>query len=158
LAHRGALSLPLVIGAAFAGSVAGDQLWFLVGQRLGRPYIARNAKLQHHARRIESWLRRYGNGFVFMFRFAFGFRTVTPVVLGATGYPRARFVALNVLGAGLWASVFGLAGWALGASIAQALGRAGRAEEIAAAALLATLGLWGAHRMIAARSSARAEV
>ena len=158
LAHRGTLSLPLVIGAAFAGSVAGDQLWFLVGQRLGRPYLERRPKQRQRARRIELWLRRYGNGFVVMFRFAVGFRTVTPVVLGATGYPRARFVAFNVLGAGLWASVFGWAGWALGASIAQALGRAGRAEEIAAAAVLATLGLWGAHRVIAARSSARAEV
>jgi membrane protein DedA with SNARE-associated domain len=147
------LSLPLVIGVAFAGSVAADQFWFHVGQRFGRPYIERKANLQRHARRIEAWLRRYGNAFVFIFRFLYGLRTVTPVVLGATGYPRARFVAINCLGAALWASVFGLAGWALGASIAQALGRAGRAEEIAAAAVIVTLGLWGAHHLLRARKS-----
>ena len=34
-AHRGYLSLPWVILLAFAGSLAGDQLWFYVGRRSG---------------------------------------------------------------------------------------------------------------------------
>jgi len=153
-AHRGTLSLPLVIAAAFAGSVAGDQLWFLFGRRFGRRYLDRKPAWQKRAQRLEPWLRRYGNGFVSGFRFAYGFRTVTPVVLGATGYPHARFLAFNVIGAALWAGAFGVLGWALGASIARALGRVGRAEEIAATAVVATLALFALHRVIAARSSA----
>jgi membrane protein DedA with SNARE-associated domain len=151
-AHRGVLSLPLVIFAAFVGSVVSDQLWFHAGRHFGRRFIERRPALCRRERALEPWLRRYGNGVVFGFRFAYGMRTVTPVVLGATGYPGSRFFAFNVLGAALWAGVFGLAGWGLGASLARALARAGRAEEIAAAAVLVTLGLWGVHRLIAARA------
>ena len=151
-ADRGVLSLPLVIVAAFAGSVVSDQLWFHAGRRLGRGYIDRKPSLRRRERAIEPWLRRYGDAVVFGFRFAYGFRTVTPVVLGATGYPAARFLAFNALGAALWAGVFGALGWGLGASLERALARAGRAEEIAAAAVLATLALWCVHRMIAARA------
>jgi membrane protein DedA with SNARE-associated domain len=89
---------------------------------------------------------------VFGFRFAYGLRTITPVVLGATGYPSGRFLVFNLLGASLWACVFGVLGFALGASLAQLLGRAGRVEEIAAAAALVTLALWALHRVIAARA------
>jgi membrane protein DedA with SNARE-associated domain len=39
LVHRGHLELPLVIAATFAGSVAGDQFFPLVGQCKGMSFI-----------------------------------------------------------------------------------------------------------------------
>jgi membrane protein DedA with SNARE-associated domain len=150
-AHRGALSLPFVIVAAFIGSVGGDQLYFQLGRRLGRPYLDRKPSWRRSEQRIEPWLHRYGNGFVFGFRFAYGLRTVTPIALGVSGYPFARFLLFNTLGGMLWAGLFATAGWAMGASLAQALGRMGHAEEIAALAVLLTIGLWCLHRAIAAR-------
>src|SRR5690606_2170454 len=53
LAHRGLLSLPFVVLAAFLGSVAGDQLWFYVGKRAGRSFVTRRPRLREHAHKAE---------------------------------------------------------------------------------------------------------
>ncbi|HLV68587.1 MAG TPA: DedA family protein [Polyangiaceae bacterium] len=142
LAHRGLLSLPFVVLAAFLGSVAGDQLWFYVGKRAGRSFVTRRPRLREHAHKAERRLARRGTAFVFGFRFLYGLRTVTPVVLGATGYPALRFLLLNTGGAALWSVLFGGLGFALGASLEALLRRAVRVEELLAAALVVGLLLW----------------
>jgi membrane protein DedA with SNARE-associated domain len=130
LAHRGLLSLPLVMVAAFVGSVCGDQLWFHLGKRFGRPWLGTRPAWKHRAHKIETWLHRYGSGFVVAFRFIYGIRTVTPAVLGATGYSPRRFTILNVIGAALWAVSLSAAGWGLGAGIKNLLRRAGHVQEV----------------------------
>ncbi|NUP04884.1 MAG: DedA family protein [Polyangiaceae bacterium] len=136
LAHRGLLSLPLVMLSAGAGSLAGDQLWFVVGRRGGRSFLERRAEWAARATRMRAWLTHYGSAFVLGFRFLYGFRTVTPLMLGATGYHWKRFAVLNGIGAVLWSVAFSGLGWALGASLSQALGRASQVEEIALASLV----------------------
>lgn len=142
LAHRGLLSWPLVVLAAFVGSVLGDQLWFFVGRRYGRAFIDKRPPLRVHMRRVEGWLARYGAWFVLGFRFVYGVRTVSPIVLGASGYAIARFVPLNLAGALVWALAFVAAGFGLGAGLHALLGRVTRLEEVLACALLISLVLW----------------
>src|SRR5262245_557136 len=77
LAHRGLLSLPLVVLAAFVGSVAGDQLWFQLGRRYGRALVARRPTWQARADTVQRRIDRHGGWFVFGFRFLYGIRTVT---------------------------------------------------------------------------------
>jgi membrane protein DedA with SNARE-associated domain len=142
MAHRGLLSLPLVALSAVIGSVASDQLWFLLGRHAGRRWIAKHPRVATQVAVIERWVRRSGTLFVLGFRFLYGLRTLSPVVLGATGYPAGRFVLLNVIGAALWATVFSLGGYGLGAGIAALIGRASRLEEAALAAVAIALVLW----------------
>jgi membrane protein DedA with SNARE-associated domain len=155
LAHRGLLSLPLVIAASFIGSVGGDQLWFQVGRRWGRRLFERGGRIQMRAERVRAWLGRRGALFVFSFRFIYGMRTATPIALGASNYPPWRFALLNVLGGAVWAVVFGAAGWALGASLASVLQRATRVEEVLAASLGLTLAIWLAAKAIRRRQARR---
>jgi membrane protein DedA with SNARE-associated domain len=142
MAHRGLLSLPVVIVASFLGSLLGDQLWFLLGHRYGKDFISRRPSWERHGKRAEDLLARYGTLFVIAFRFLYGFRTVTPILLGALRYPVRRFVFLNALGAALWASSISIAGYAVGATVLSVLGRAGRIEELALAAALVALVFW----------------
>ncbi len=143
MAHRGLLSLPLVIAAAFVGSVLGDQAWFLVGRRFGREFLLRRPALAAHAAVVQRWVASFGTLFVLGFRFMYGLRTVTPVVLGATGYPGLRFVVLNMVSAALWAAAVGAAGFGLGAGVANLMGHATRVEEaLLAAATIAALVWW----------------
>ncbi len=142
LAHRGSLSLPLVMLCAFLGSVAGDQLWFQLGRRYGQPFLDRRPEWKQRASVVQRNLLRFGDFFVLGFRFVIGIRTITPALLGASGFSRARFVWLNALGGGLWAVAVGGAGYALGAALAQLLARAAHAEELLGGAL--ALGLMGA--------------
>lgn len=142
LAHRGLLSLPLVMLAAFLGSVAGDQLWFHLGRRFGRRLVERSDRWRAHARLVDAWLARHGVLFVFGFRFLYGIRTVTPLVVGASAYSAPRFAALNVLGAASWAMAVGGGGWLLGASLERLLQRTARVEELAVAIVVLALLAW----------------
>jgi len=142
MAHRGSLSLPLVMAMAFLGSVCGDQLWFYLGRRFGAPFLEKRpawqARLQIAARALD----RYGNAFVLGFRFIYGVRTVTPAFLGVSRYDLAKFTLLNTLGAAMWAVAVGSAGWALGAAFAGILQRSVRVEEALGVACALALGAW----------------
>ncbi|HEY1100522.1 MAG TPA: DedA family protein [Myxococcota bacterium] len=130
LAHRGLLSLPLVMLSAFLGSVIGDQVWFQLGRRHGRPFIDRRPAWKERVDVVKARLDRFGTAFVFGFRFIIGLRTVTPALLGITGYPPWRFAVLNVVGAAVWSVVIGLVGWTFGAALASLLERVPHVEEL----------------------------
>ena len=155
LAHRGLLSLPLVMAVAFAGSLGGDQLWFYVGRRYGRRFLERHRRWHERSVRAHRWLARYGLSFVIGFRFVYGLRLVTPLWLGASGYPAPRFLVLNVLGGAIWAVALAGLGWALGASMQALLARAARVEELLAVTAAIALAIWMAHWAIRRRRRAR---
>jgi membrane protein DedA with SNARE-associated domain len=142
LAHRGLLSLPLVMLSAFLGSVTGDQVWFQLGRRFGQGLLERRPKWKSRVGAVQHRLDRHGTIFVFGFRFIYGVRTITPALLGLSGYPATRFVLLNVAGAGVWVVVVASAGWALGAALAGLLQRAAHVEELLAAALISSFVVW----------------
>lgn len=158
LAHRGSLVLPWVMLSGFLGSLAGDQLWFQLGRRFGKPFLATRPKWQARVGATHCWLERYGNAFVLGFRFVYGIRTVTPAVLGASGYPWHRFLVLNSIGAALWALAVGGAGWAVGAALTALLQRAARAEELVIVACAAGFACWLAWRTVRRRRREASEV
>jgi membrane protein DedA with SNARE-associated domain len=129
MAHRGLLSLPWVIACALVASFAGDQMWFFLGRRYGARALERRPAWAAPAERVRGWLDRFGTGFVLAFRFIYGIRVLTPVLLGASGYPAARFAPLNALGAALWSGTVAGVGWGLGEGLTRLLGRAGKVEE-----------------------------
>jgi membrane protein DedA with SNARE-associated domain len=142
LAQRGLLSLPLVMLVAFLSAFAGDQFWFQMGRRYGRPLIERHPKWLARLGGVQARLQRYGDVFVFGFRFVYGIRTVTPVLLGMSDYPRARFVCLNLAGVAVWSVAISWAGWALGAAFQRIMDRAVHAQKLVAGVLVAALCVW----------------
>jgi membrane protein DedA with SNARE-associated domain len=153
MAHRGLLTLPGVIVAAFVGSVAGDQLWFLVGKRWGLAVIERRPSWRDRVGGVERWLARYGSAFVVGFRFIYGLRTISPLILGATGYPQRRFAWLNVIGAALWAATFAGLGWGLGEGLRRTIGRSARWEELGLLAVGLAAAVTLVHHAVAKRAS-----
>jgi membrane protein DedA with SNARE-associated domain len=142
MAHRGLLALWAVIAAAFVGSVLGDQLWFYLGHRYGKGFIERRPHWAARTERVNALLSRFGSWYVLTFRFLYGLRTISPLFLGSAGYPIRRFVVLNIVAAALWATTFGVVGYAVGAGVHAALGRAGHVGELVAATLGLALVLW----------------
>lgn len=141
-AHRGLVSLPWVIVTALVGSIAGDQLWYQIGRRLGRPFVERHRRWRAQVARAEAWLARRGALFVLGFRFVYGIRMVTPMLLGASRYPTLRFVVLNVVGGALWAVLFGVVGWALGASLEAVIGRSTGIEAAILVSIVLGAAVW----------------
>jgi membrane protein DedA with SNARE-associated domain len=117
LAHHGYLHLPWVIAAGFVGSIAVDQAFFYFGRSKGRAFLERRPHLQEKAARVRGVLDRHKDGAVVGFRFAYGLRTVFPLLIGASGYAPGRFLVLNALGGLLWAALVGLLGFFFGAAL-----------------------------------------
>lgn len=158
MAHRGLLSLPLVCLSGLSGSFVSDQLWFALGRQAGGRWLAARPGLARHVVIVERWVKRWGTLYVLSFRFLYGLRTVSPVVLGMTKYPPVRYVALNLIGGALWALAFGLGGFGVGAMMTELIGRVGRFPEMAIGAVLfALLLLVLARRRAAAKTRQRAE-
>ncbi len=105
----------LLMVSVWAGSFAGDQTWFTLGRRFGPAAARRFPHAERGLERANLLLERYGTLFVLGFRFLYGVRNVAAAVCGMAGMDRRRFMLLNFIGAGVWASSFVAAGWYLGA-------------------------------------------
>jgi len=135
LAGRGELSLPLLMLAAWAGAVMGDNIGYLIGRRLGRILIIRyGTKIGITADRlsqVEAVFGRYGSVTVAFARFVNVLRQLNGVVAGMLKMDWRRFLFFNALGGALWVSAWTLTGFYLGAhvpdikAIAHDLERAG---------------------------------
>jgi membrane protein DedA with SNARE-associated domain len=111
-AAHGHFSLPLVIFIAAAGAVLGDNLGYLAGRRLGRPFIERYGRyFWLPPRRIaaaERFFERYGNRAIVFARFISGVRVFAAIFAGISRMRWRTFVLYNATGALLWATAISL--------------------------------------------------
>lgn len=107
-----------VILAATAGAMAGDNLGYLVGRKIGLPLLERHGgRIGLTGRRLKIGrylFREYGGVIVVVGRFIALLRAITAVLAGANAMPWGRFVLFNGLGAALWSTVMGLAAYVFG--------------------------------------------
>lgn len=123
LAHRGYLELPIVIGAAFAGTFFGDQLYFFIGRIKGRSFIQNRPSWKSKSERVLRLLAKHQNLLILGFRFIYGIRTITPFLLGTSGISPLRYILLNFCGGILWAGIFSGLGYYFGQLMELILGR-----------------------------------
>jgi membrane protein DedA with SNARE-associated domain len=118
LAERGDISFPGLLVAAWAGSVIGDNIGYLIGRMLGRRLILRyGAKIgltTERLRRVEAVFARYGPVTVAFARFFNVLRQLNGVVAGIVQMEWRRFMAFNALGGALWVLAWTMAGFYLG--------------------------------------------
>lgn len=120
-AAQGALSLPLVIAAGTAGSLAGAGVWYYAGRKLGSERVRRLA--ERHGRwltmspddvdRAEAWFQRHGSVAVLIGRLVPAIRSVISLPAGIARMPLPGFLALSAIGTGLWTAFLVCAGYLL---------------------------------------------
>src|SRR5262245_28101949 len=110
LAGRGEMSLSALLAFAWAGSVLGDNLGYLIGRKLGRGTVLRyGAKVGLTEERfsgIESTYIRYGQATALFARFFSILRQLNGILAGMLGMPWWLFVLLDSIGAALWVMVW----------------------------------------------------
>src|SRR5262245_27084724 len=110
LAGRGEMSLPALLVSAWAGSVIGDNLGYLIGRKLGRGVVLRyGAKVGLTEERfsgIESTYIRYGYATVLFARFLSILRQLNGILAGMLGMSWWRFALVDAIGAALWVIVW----------------------------------------------------
>lgn len=114
LAHRGHLDLPWVMVTAFVGAFSADQFFFQVGKRKGKAVLEKKPHWEPRVDRIRRFLVGYQVIAILSYRFVYGMRTITPIVIGASGFSTLRFVVLNFCSTLLWAIVVSTAGYYFG--------------------------------------------
>jgi len=130
-AAQGLLDPFLLTAAAWLGSFTGDQCYFWVGRRCGIPLLGRYPRWRHSVDTALHWVERYNTGFILSFRFIYGVRNVSSFALGLSAVSWQRFLKLNFIAAGLWATSFVAAGYFLGHAWRTMLGDFARSFSIA---------------------------
>lgn len=121
LAAMGYLSIVKVMMVAFVGTLFADQGIYFVGHFYGPAILHRLfAKFPNLERPIEhafGLLKRWNTAYILTFRFIYGIRIISPVVIGAMGVPVRRFIVLNLIAAIIWTLLSCGVGYFLGNSL-----------------------------------------
>jgi len=133
---RHALDIRYVIAAAAGGAIVGDNIGFWVGRAFGPSLLARWGHLigiDERKRMLGRYLfGRHGGKIVFFGRFVALLRALAALLAGVNGLPPLRFLIFNAAGGIVWATVFGVGGYALGEGIRRITGPFGWAVLIGA--------------------------
>ena len=119
-AAQGTLSLPVILVGCFVAAVAGDQVGYLFGKRVGPALFRRPDSRffrQEYVERARQFFGRYGAKTIVLARFVPIVRTFAPILAGVGRMPYRTFVTFNVIGGLLWAVGVTLLGYALGEMI-----------------------------------------
>jgi len=113
LANQHKVSLTAVLVLGISGAIIGDSVGYEIGKRYGERLLRKvpdrlldDDKLQ----RAQESVRRLGGKAVFVGRFTTAARVLVPGLAGMAGIPYLRFLAFNVAGGALWATLFVLVG------------------------------------------------
>jgi membrane-associated protein len=114
------LPFPLLALGCFVAAVAGDQVGYAFGNRVGPALFRRPDSRffkQEHLERANAFFERYGAKTIVLARFVPIVRTFAPIVAGAGRMPYRTFVLFNLLGGFLWAVGVTTLGYTLGKRI-----------------------------------------
>lgn len=122
-AHKGILSLPLVMACAMCGGIIGDIVLFWLGHFYGSRLIDRfGGSRREQIDGLRERIKKHQALAIFGIRFLYGLRIVGPVVIGASRVSPGIFMLFNILGAVVWAVLFVGGGYLFGAVFTHYLG------------------------------------
>jgi membrane-associated protein len=109
--------LPMTAGVIFIAAVAGDQVGYMFGNKVGPALFDRpRSRLFNptNVARAHAFFERRGAAAIVLARFVPVVRTFTPIVAGVAQMKYRTFVTYNVLGGLLWAVGVTTLGYFLG--------------------------------------------
>jgi membrane-associated protein len=112
-AAHGEVNIVILVTVIFIAAFFGDQIGFVLGRLVGRPYLDRHTspRMQKMIARSESFYEKTGWWAVVAARFFPWIRTFVPPIAGASMMNYYKFLSANALGALLWGVGITLAGY-----------------------------------------------
>ena len=103
----------ILVTVIFLAAFLGDQIGFVLGRLVGRPYLEKNKspRMQSMIARSERFYEHTGWWAVVAARFFPWIRTLVPPIAGASHMNYYKFLSANALGALLWGVGITLAGF-----------------------------------------------
>lgn len=119
-AARGDLNLTVLCLGCFIAAVAGDQVGYWFGAKIGRGLYQRQESFffrREYVEKTKEFYERHGKKTIVLARFVPIVRTFAPIVAGVAEMPYGTFIRYNLLGGLLWGVGLPIAGYYLGTLI-----------------------------------------
>jgi membrane protein DedA with SNARE-associated domain len=117
-AGSGQLNIVAVAVASLVASFVGAEIGYAIGRLAGREVVLRYGKYvfirEHHLKRAEEVVGRYGGIVVIIARFIVGLRELNGIIAGVTGMRLATFTMFNAIGAAAWVATWVSLGYLAG--------------------------------------------
>jgi membrane protein DedA with SNARE-associated domain len=120
------LNIFAVVSTAAGAAIVGQMVGYVIGREFGYWLLLRYGR---YLRITESRIKlgeylflRHGGKIVFIARFVPLLRALAGILAGANRMPWRQFMFANVVGAVVWASVFGFASYMLGREVEKVAG------------------------------------
>ena len=112
-AAQGDVNIALLVAIIIAAAFFGDQIGFVIGRVIGRPYLDKrqSPRIQRMIVNAERFYEQTGWWAVVAARFFPWVRTFVPPIAGASKMNYYKFLSANILGAILWGGGITLAGF-----------------------------------------------
>jgi membrane-associated protein len=112
-AAHGNINIVILVSIIFLAAFFGDQVGFVIGRVVGRPYLdkKKSPRIQRMIINAENFYDKTGWWAVVAARFFPWIRTFVPPIAGAAKMNYYRFLSANTLGALLWGAGITLAGY-----------------------------------------------
>jgi membrane protein DedA with SNARE-associated domain len=120
-ASSGILDFAAVAMATFLGGYLGDEARFFIARRYGHKLSFKTPRLQRALKTTRMLMNTYGAGYIFLYRYPKGMRTIGALPVGLTDIPWFRFSCLNAASASVWTALLVGAGYLFGAQLADAM-------------------------------------
>jgi membrane-associated protein len=112
-AAHGNINIVFLVTAIFLAAFFGDQVGFVIGRVVGRPYLDKkeSPRMKRMITKSEAFYEKYGWWAVVIARYFPWIRTFVPPIAGAAKMNYYKFLSANALGAFLWGVGITLAGF-----------------------------------------------
>jgi membrane-associated protein len=112
-AAHGNINIVILVTAIFLAAFFGDQVGFVIGRVVGRPYLDKkeSPRMKRMITKSEAFYEKYGWWAVVIARYFPWIRTFVPPIAGAAKMNYYKFLSANALGAFLWGVGITLAGF-----------------------------------------------
>jgi membrane protein DedA with SNARE-associated domain/rhodanese-related sulfurtransferase len=121
LAGLGRLNLAFALLLSVAASLIGDTVWYYLGKARGMAVLRLLCKISLEpdacVRQTSAAYSKHGTRWLLFAKFIPGVSTVAPPMAGIYRVSLWKFIAMDGVGAGLWAGVYLFAGWWFGGQI-----------------------------------------
>jgi membrane-associated protein len=110
---RSDINIVVLIFLIFLAAFIGDQVGYVLGRKIGRPYLdkRKSPRVQKMIIRSEKFYEKYGWWSVVIARYFPWIRTFVPPVAGTVKMNYYKFLSANALGALLWGAGITSAGY-----------------------------------------------
>ena len=133
----------LIALCAFIGTFLIDQLMFSLGKYKGPAMLRYFPRMEKRMDKAKSLFKKYDTALILSFRFIYGVRNITAIMLGLSGVSHKKFFILNFIGAGVWAVTFTYGGYFAGEAFRKAMAYFGKGVFFVLLAIIAgAVALW----------------